>query len=339
MKEPLLSNKKSTFLISGISLAITNIKVKKLLFLILFVATAPIVIHAYPTDGSGACSSHKGVNCSIGSHIDGSAICNDGWVDSSIKYHAVQECKLSLDDICPYPTYRSSNTEYSCKSDLNKCEGSNQAAIVNNITSGRSMYSPTEADNIEAELPDCGAQYDSCVSPIQKEMRLINQWEQCSVKATKEAEKRYQLALESMKRADKFNQLEIKKSSCGSFSSYNESEDKCYCDIGYEISDTTNQCALKKIEELSQPVTITPVSTKEPIKVVQNPVLASPYEENLNNKDLSTVIKEVEYLNETQEPASSSSSVSEDVGTLERNVQNKSVFARIINFLSKFKFW
>lgn len=42
---------------------------------------------------SGACSSHNGVNCSIGSNYFGYAVCNDGWT-SMTKYSETDECKV-----------------------------------------------------------------------------------------------------------------------------------------------------------------------------------------------------------------------------------------------------
>lgn len=44
---------------------------------------------------SGACSYHGGVNCAAGADYDGSAICNDGWRDSSVSYADMTECKTS----------------------------------------------------------------------------------------------------------------------------------------------------------------------------------------------------------------------------------------------------
>lgn len=36
---------------------------------------------------SGACSSHGGVNCLAGADVDGSVICVDGWLESTVAYH------------------------------------------------------------------------------------------------------------------------------------------------------------------------------------------------------------------------------------------------------------
>lgn len=41
---------------------------------------------------SGTCSSHDGVNCAAGPDGDGSAICSDGWEDSSERYYQTKIC-------------------------------------------------------------------------------------------------------------------------------------------------------------------------------------------------------------------------------------------------------
>ncbi|KKK57345.1 hypothetical protein LCGC14_3055410 [marine sediment metagenome] len=38
------------------------------------------------TSSSGACSGHGGVNCAAGPDTDGSVICTDGWLGSSVTY-------------------------------------------------------------------------------------------------------------------------------------------------------------------------------------------------------------------------------------------------------------
>lgn len=49
---------------------------------------------------SGTCSYHGGVDCSAGSDWDGSAICSDGWRDSSEIYSSVFICKKTLMTPC-----------------------------------------------------------------------------------------------------------------------------------------------------------------------------------------------------------------------------------------------
>jgi hypothetical protein len=49
------------------------------------------VPHAFATEGT--CSWHGGVNCSAGADWDGSAVCNDGWFDSSERYFQQIKCQ------------------------------------------------------------------------------------------------------------------------------------------------------------------------------------------------------------------------------------------------------
>ncbi|MFA5360339.1 MAG: hypothetical protein WC349_05320, partial [Patescibacteria group bacterium] len=42
---------------------------------------------------SGACSSHGGVNCSLGRQLNGNVICNDGWKDSIAEYDFMMMCQ------------------------------------------------------------------------------------------------------------------------------------------------------------------------------------------------------------------------------------------------------
>lgn len=58
-----------------------------LIFFFLLLVT-PDTAHAT----QGACSSHGGVNCSIGADVDGSVICNDGWTNSAVSFSSMVEC-------------------------------------------------------------------------------------------------------------------------------------------------------------------------------------------------------------------------------------------------------
>lgn len=66
------------------------------LFLPVILIVLPI--SSYATEGT--CSSHHGVNCSAGGDWDGSAICNDGWRDSSERYSDMIMCKDTLKTPC-----------------------------------------------------------------------------------------------------------------------------------------------------------------------------------------------------------------------------------------------
>jgi hypothetical protein len=62
---------------------------KKLLFLL----SAGLIFAGNTQAAGGTCSDHGGVDCAAGyDYFDGSAICNDGWRDSTEKYWSVKEC-------------------------------------------------------------------------------------------------------------------------------------------------------------------------------------------------------------------------------------------------------
>lgn len=70
---------------------------KKLIFLIVVLGAICFVpVVSYAATGSGACSWHEGVDCNAGADLDGSAICTDGWKDSSVSFLNVCEKELSL---------------------------------------------------------------------------------------------------------------------------------------------------------------------------------------------------------------------------------------------------
>jgi hypothetical protein len=73
------------------------------MFLVGLFFILPSISHAT----SGACSDHGGVNCSTGPNIDGSVVCNDGWMDSSVKYNDMDECKNINSNNCLNSNYLS----------------------------------------------------------------------------------------------------------------------------------------------------------------------------------------------------------------------------------------
>lgn len=61
------------------------------LLLITILITSPSIASAT----SGACSSHKGVNCAYGPTNDGHVMCIDGWTNSSVFYKDTEECRVA----------------------------------------------------------------------------------------------------------------------------------------------------------------------------------------------------------------------------------------------------
>ena len=74
-------------------------KYLSILVVLIFFSLIPAIVLAT----SGACSYHRGVNCSIGADYRGKVQCNDGWVNSSVYFSDTDECKLKLNNICSLP--------------------------------------------------------------------------------------------------------------------------------------------------------------------------------------------------------------------------------------------
>ena len=60
---------------------------------------------------SGTCSDHGGVDCSAMADWDGSAVCNDGWRDSSETFSSAQECQ-NLHHSCTVAEFNQINQKY-----------------------------------------------------------------------------------------------------------------------------------------------------------------------------------------------------------------------------------
>lgn len=118
---------------------------------------------------SGACSSHGGVNCAAGPDADGSVICTDGWLNSSVEYSSMVMCEGT-----PAPANTSSfsditNYEYSTAVEFVKTRG-----IVSGYEDG--TYKPDNQINraeftkilIQAAFPNELAAYtaSSCFNDI-----------------------------------------------------------------------------------------------------------------------------------------------------------------------------
>lgn len=77
---------------------------------ILFAIMIFFPFSAYAVEGT--CSWHGGVNCSVGADWDGSAVCNDGWRDSSESYYSTVECKNTHGTPCTSQEYETLKQKY-----------------------------------------------------------------------------------------------------------------------------------------------------------------------------------------------------------------------------------
>lgn len=89
---------------------ISHTRRTNILLFFFFIFTLPISTFAT----SGACSYHSGVNCTLGATMDGKVTCNDGWVNSSVFFSDMDECKRSPS--CP--NYLSDTQYQSVKTDI-----------------------------------------------------------------------------------------------------------------------------------------------------------------------------------------------------------------------------
>jgi len=162
---------------------------------------------------SGACSWHGGVNCSAGADWDGSAICNDGWRDSSVSYYSVKKC-MGYDyyDDYNYPSYPTIpdcplNSYYDSLSDSCKCYSSYVVSGGKCISADqycRDLFGFNARHNILADKCECSYGY------ILSGSRCISGDSYCHNKY-------------------------------GYHSSYNSLSESCKCDYGY-VFDSLDQC-------------------------------------------------------------------------------------------------
>ena len=70
---------------------------------------------------SGTCSWHGGVDCDAMADWDGSAICNDGWRDSSETFYSIQKCKTPH-HLCTQEESNQIDQKYSLKEKSQKMD-------------------------------------------------------------------------------------------------------------------------------------------------------------------------------------------------------------------------
>ena len=84
---------------------------------------------------AGACSGHRGVDCSVIDTIDGSVICKDGWKNSSVLYSSMVSCKGVIKTQTPATKPVPKVTLTSCKKKLGSA-----AVVLNNACTCKVGY-------------------------------------------------------------------------------------------------------------------------------------------------------------------------------------------------------
>ena len=202
-------------------------------FILIFIFTQNALSAGY-----GACSSHSGVNCASGATMTGKVTCNDGWVNSSVYYSDVMECKD--ENACPrylsqseYASEKSFIQSYidqvKQKIEQNKesrksvcatasaasqnranqaydnCDRYSRGMEILSINNGSAQYGMAPA------LPNCKAQYDSSINAAKRE------YDACLLRGTDSGEKmlldlyRQQSCLRVVSTSKTYTQEEAKK--------------------------------------------------------------------------------------------------------------------------------
>lgn len=159
----------------------------------------------------GTCSWHGGVNCNAGADYDGSAICNDGWMDSSESF--------------------STQCSYSCKNE------SDLALLKTNlIKSGTMRYAQQNSDGL---IKSC----EQSIENYQNSNNDINNFNSSSYDYSDYADQLNKLT--ELKK-----ELELKnvcQESYGIFSTYNKESATCSCKSGYFLNKKTLSCEIEPL--------------------------------------------------------------------------------------------
>jgi hypothetical protein len=138
------------------------------LTIFLFLGISPA--HEVAAAGSGACSSHGGVDCSAGADYDGSVICEDGWRHSSVSYRSVEKCKEdSSVRTCTAPD------SIGCKSYFDYLQLKNALSVGPNDVEGKTASDQLALCRIEIQLFfERGKLYNYCLELQNAEMTVMS---------------------------------------------------------------------------------------------------------------------------------------------------------------------
>ena len=191
---------------------------KKFLFILclslVFFGTVHVASATY-----GACSSHGGVNCAVGSDFDGSVICNDGWSGSTVNFSDAGECKISS---CTPPI-------------ANGCQTENDYGALNVRLNAQGGYLGASASQ-QGALAQCRQQ----INNYQTQYQTYQQCLSSSVSSSNNNLYNYSPKVSSTE-LYKIAGDTVCRSTYGNFSVYSADIKDCACASGYRWSNN-NQC-------------------------------------------------------------------------------------------------
>lgn len=134
----------------------------------------------------GACSYHDGVDCSVTSY-EGKVTCNDGWVNSSVYFSDVNECKTSTESLCVYPSGYTSNIS-TCDEMQKTCDNYNSLM--------KTAGARTGSDYVEKPCDEA----ISCREEVGIYNKMLSRYDECGELEMKRLEFYYQNRLDEQNR-------------------------------------------------------------------------------------------------------------------------------------------
>ncbi len=213
----------------------------------------------------GTCSYHNGVNCSAGyDYVDGSAICNDGWRDSSEFFGDMVSCKNQIK--CSADQYSGLLVKYdlnnlmleiTSKTNQMMAKKSEYDALGTSSIIGGSLDRQKNTVLIEAgglanEAIALRNQYNSLMSVVDDECKLLGQGIFYKLYAeASQARANYQSKLREASSQESKEQLQERLTNqdvvCGVNSTYDKSADQCNCNVGYRVNVDRTGCIKKEL--------------------------------------------------------------------------------------------
>jgi len=95
---------------------------------------------------SGACSSHNGVNCSMGRQLNGKVYCNDGWTESMADYDFMAMCQ-NYQFSCNTSEWNNLSSKYGLEELFFKMQG-----IINTYPFNQTLYNLFKSQYNQASL-------------------------------------------------------------------------------------------------------------------------------------------------------------------------------------------
>lgn len=211
----------------------------------------------------GACSFHGGVMCGAGPDWDGSAICNDGWKDSSVSYLDSLECKdyiscSSSEFSSLYQKYdidRLDNQKKDIESQINLIntellsklvEVEGKQMTMNSIIGEKNRLINDANFRIslqQSQLSIITSQLISALNSVKRECEILGQ---SKIYALQQKALQLKSEQEQAQKEARDKELQQIKSTLCPINSTLKDDNRCYCNTGYEINAIKDACVLKQ---------------------------------------------------------------------------------------------